>query len=1456
MKTKIKNIVFLLGFLLLWQTELFSQGATCATADPFCSDTTVSFQAGVNTGNYGNYIGCLSNTPNPAWYYFQVLQPGRINVHLWTTPSRDLDFICWGPFNAGNIQELFEQNICDQLQNNCGGCQSHDPVQGANPVSLGGYPIGNIIDCSYSSASEEYVHIPNAQAGQWYMFLITNFSNQQCDINFQRDVSSTGNSNCNIMIPAEAYGDIVCEGESANLTSASTSPQFTYTWTGPNGFYQSGPNPNVYFPSASLLNAGTYSLTYSTPDSTSAPAYCNLVVHSLPVISHPNDTIYFGQTDTILMPSAYTYVWSTGFSGNPLLITPNQTGQYQVTATSVYGCTSTLTFNIKVLNAPIVVRNPDVNHICQGLSVSANVTFRMLTLACTNVIQYRYIASGTWSNWLPYIANNPIQTDTLLGIEMRAYQLTCNDAGNLFNSDTTSVFWIIHPQITRASYIRTPEESGICLGASLMLTVDTTAGIPIVMEYQYQPPTQPGWSSGNTFTPIDPGMAWIRGRVASGQNGCLTTEWDWFAWLVQPQPQIQGLASQQLCLNNSVDLVANVIDGYGTTFYKWEKSTINCNGIWDSIPGADSTIYNTPILNLTEYYRLQVTQSGFNCQATSDCIILQVNPIPTITISHDTTVCLNAPLAISAIVQSGTGANHYQYQFRYSSTEPWTNTGIDDDTLNIPSITQNMELRCLLSQTGLGCEDTSNIISIIVNTPPLIITQPSNINDCIAAPADFTVVASSIPAPTYQWFGPSGLILNAITASLHFNSILYADTGYYKCVITNSCGSITSDSVHLNIVPTYVAPTEILGPIMRCAGLGWDLYTVDAQNPSSSIWSITPAGAGIVNPSTGEVAWNATWNGTAIITNNSSGCGILSVLSVEVVSLLPVVNPTAIIGDTARCQGWGFLQYSTVALNDTGFVWSIINAGTSVINPATGLVSWDQQFAGNATISVFARGCQGPTTTISLNVHVLNAPVLYISQSLDRCEGENATFMVNHLDTNTVIGYQWFGPSGIINGATDTILNISPILLADSGTYYCQIIAICGNAQSPPAELTVHHRPIPAFTAAPNCMRDTIFFANTSTADDMPIISQWYFGDGDSSALFSPSHIYADSGSYTVVLIVENAFGCSDSISSTIQSFSVPFFTLTTTNDSCFADSNGTITVNVNYGLMPYSYTLNSFAPQDYNYFDSIPAGLNFITVMDANNCIVRDTISIFQPSLLESNYINSDVKCFSDSTGIISVNVKGGTFPYSFIWSNGDTNSLVHVPIGNYSVLITDAMGCTNTHDAVLISQPNPLVIDSIMKPITCSLLNDAMLAVYPEGGYGFSTILWSNNSTNDTIQNLSAGTYTATITDENGCTHVSNFVVDPNPEICWEIWTSFSPNGDGQNDVWNIRWASLYPNMVVQVFNRWGNKVFENKGEFNGWDGTGASGKLLPPETYYFVININEGSTPIQTGTVTIFY
>ena len=82
--------------------------------------------------------------------------------------------------------------------------------------------------------------------------------------------------------------------------------------------------------------------------------------------------------------------------------------------------------------------------------------------------------------------------------------------------------------------------------------------------------------------------------------------------------------------------------------------------------------------------------------------------------------------------------------------------------------------------------------------------------------------------------------------------------------------------------------------------------------------------------------------------------------------------------------------------------------------------------------------------------------------------------------------------------------------------------------------------------------------------------------------------------------------------------------------------------------------------------------------------------------------------------------------------------------------------------------------------------------------------------------------------------------------------IWTSYSPDGDGINDVWNIGGIDLYPDCTVEIFNRWGYKIFESKGYDIPWDGRW-NGKDLPAETYYFAINLGDSSKPI-TGTVTI--
>jgi gliding motility-associated-like protein len=108
----------------------------------------------------------------------------------------------------------------------------------------------------------------------------------------------------------------------------------------------------------------------------------------------------------------------------------------------------------------------------------------------------------------------------------------------------------------------------------------------------------------------------------------------------------------------------------------------------------------------------------------------------------------------------------------------------------------------------------------------------------------------------------------------------------------------------------------------------------------------------------------------------------------------------------------------------------------------------------------------------------------------------------------------------------------------------------------------------------------------------------------------------------------------------------------------------------------------------------------------------------------------------------------------------------------------------------------------------------------------------------------------YTFTVTGIGGCS-VSDTIfikVLKSPEIP----NAFSPNGDGINDTWNIKYLESYPGATVDVFNRYGQIVFRSFGYSRPWDGT-TQGKLLPIGTYYYIINPKNGK-PIYTGSITI--
>lgn len=116
--------------------------------------------------------------------------------------------------------------------------------------------------------------------------------------------------------------------------------------------------------------------------------------------------------------------------------------------------------------------------------------------------------------------------------------------------------------------------------------------------------------------------------------------------------------------------------------------------------------------------------------------------------------------------------------------------------------------------------------------------------------------------------------------------------------------------------------------------------------------------------------------------------------------------------------------------------------------------------------------------------------------------------------------------------------------------------------------------------------------------------------------------------------------------------------------------------------------------------------------------------------------------------------------------------------------------------------------------------------------------TYQWSNGQT-EPVTDLAIGEYTLTITD--GLLNDSTITIKINdcsvfPEIV------FTPNGDGYNDTWNITNIEYFPNAKVLVFNRWGQKVFENKGLYQPWDGRDLLGVLLPDASYFFILFENK--------------
>ncbi|MCX7955125.1 MAG: PKD domain-containing protein [Bacteroidales bacterium] len=232
---------------------------------------------------------------------------------------------------------------------------------------------------------------------------------------------------------------------------------------------------------------------------------------------------------------------------------------------------------------------------------------------------------------------------------------------------------------------------------------------------------------------------------------------------------------------------------------------------------------------------------------------------------------------------------------------------------------------------------------------------------------------------------------------------------------------------------------------------------------------------------------------------------------------------------------------------------------------------------------------------------------------------------------------------------------------------------------------------------------------------------------------------------------------------------------VTHTNNICAGDSIGTITINVANGTPPYVYSISTGITDTVNSttytFTGLVAGTYSVTVSDINGCSHTANVTIIETNPpISITLIPVNVLCHGDSTGIIYSQVTGGTPPYSYTWlpMGGNNANATNLPAGQYTLIVTDAVGCTKTATTT-ITEPATEVqgtVDSV-KHILCYGQSTGAIYISVWGGTPPYTYLWPNGSNQQDLINVPANTYTVTISDANHCTLTITETVNQPPML-----------------------------------------------------------------------------------------
>lgn len=473
-------------------------------------------------------------------------------------------------------------------------------------------------------------------------------------------------------------------------------------------------------------------------------------------------------------------------------------------------------------------------------------------------------------------------------------------------------------------------------------------------------------------------------------------------------------------------------------------------------------------------------------------------------------------------------------------------------------------------------------------------------------------------------------------------------------------------------------------------------------------------------------------------------------------NLPPITN----LNDSIVCNGDPY----TITLNVPGVTYHWNDNSTS--NSYT--------FSHSGTYSVTVTDAVGCSASSSCNINFVNLSVNVMSQNVS-CNGTTDGEM-----TANVIGgaqpfqYVW---------DTDPVETTQTITDLLAGNYSVTVTENFGCTSSAsgivlnPPDLNINV----------NNIQGILCFGDNNGRADVNVIggTQPYTITWDPDHLTGFSHNNLSAGIYN--LTVSDANGCSGSANFTINDAPPLSIDASTQDVDCYGNYTGRINLQANGGTPPLLYNWSN--GQMVSSLTNILAGNYVITITDYNNCTISQEFNITQPDELEVLVHSSNIACYGDNNGSILLNLTGGTYPYSFNWSNGQTSQNINnLVFGTYVVTVSDSHACSTFAYAILEQPQLPLHGTITGTNVRCFGEGNGIADLNVVGGTEPYYYIWSTGEISQDLENLIPGNYFVTIFDDHNCTYVDSIqIIQPTAPLGGTIsGTNVTCNGGSNGNIY----------------------------------------------------------------------